>query len=124
MSEPNAPPPRRGRKLLVAAIGVATVTYAVACDKTPLTGNLPAPPPPSATATPVAGNLVAVPTPEDAGATTPPGASQAPPPMTGNLPAPPPHGPIEPVGPGSGKDAGAPKTPPKPPTPPKPHKVG
>lgn len=81
--------PRR-RKLLVATVGVATVSYAMAlaaCGKenTPVSGNLPAPPPPDTATSPVSGNLVA-PTPPDAA---------APSPVTGNLPAPPP--PVSPI---------------------------
>jgi hypothetical protein len=101
------------RKLLVAAIGVATVNYAAACGKKqddyPVTGNLPAPvvdveePPPP----PTAGNL---PAPEPLDAATPPqvvdagkatagdggsakdaAAPPRRPPTTGNLPAPPPR---------------------------------
>lgn len=40
------PPPRRrhlGRKLLIAAVGVATISY-VACNSTTTSGNLVAPP--------------------------------------------------------------------------------
>lgn len=79
------------RKLLVASIGVATVSYTLAaCDKPPVSGNLPAPPPPPTT--PIVGNLPAPPPPPpDAGA--PPSASDAGipvPPVVGNLPAPPP----------------------------------
>ena len=60
--------PSRRRKLLVASIGVATVSYvAIACRETPVSGNLPAPPPPTETP-PVSGNLPAPPPPaEDAG---------------------------------------------------------
>jgi hypothetical protein len=91
-------PPVGPRKLLVAAIGVATINYvATACHETPTSGNLPAPREP----VPVSGNLPAPP-PEDAA--PPPAASSVTPPSTpvaGNLPAPPP----QPV------DAGKPKTP-------------
>ena len=59
--------PSRRRKLLVASIGVATVSYVVltACKETPISGNLPAPPPPTDNP-PVVGNLPAPPPPEDA----------------------------------------------------------
>lgn len=75
----------RGRKLLVASVGVAAVSYASACQKAPeQTGNLMAP---TASTTPpeMVGNLVAPP-PE------PPDAGERPPEMVGNLmpPGPPP----------------------------------
>ena len=58
--------PTRRRKLLVASIGVATVSYvAIACRETPVSGNLPAPPPTETP--PVTGNLPAPPPPTDAG---------------------------------------------------------
>ena len=66
------------RKLLVAAIGVATINYlATACGKAPTSGNLPAPqndaqPVPI----PVAGNLPAPP-PMDAAAPPAPSAPDA-----------------------------------------------
>jgi hypothetical protein len=67
--------PPSPRKLLVASVGVATVSYAlVACDKPPVTGNLPAPPPPPPSI-PIVGNLPAPPPPPDAGA--PPAAPDA-----------------------------------------------
>jgi hypothetical protein len=61
--------PGRRRKILVASIGVATVSYVVltACRETPISGNLPAPPPPTDNP-PVVGNLPAPPPPEDAAA--------------------------------------------------------
>jgi hypothetical protein len=50
------------RKLLVASIGVATVSYALltSCDRPPISGNLPSPPPQP----PVVGNLPAPPPPD------------------------------------------------------------
>jgi hypothetical protein len=63
---------RRGRKLLVASIGVATVSYVLACQTTETSGNLVAPPPTEAGKDVrddiiSSGNLVAPPPPEDAG---------------------------------------------------------
>ena len=58
--------PKR-RKLLVASVGVASISYVVAAcgkDQRPVSGNLPAPPPTETT--PIAGNLPA-PEPIDAG---------------------------------------------------------
>lgn len=83
-----------GRKLLVASLGVAAVSYSAACHKTPEhTGNLMAPDPvPTSTPPEMVGNLVA-PMPEvDAGDSRPPE-------MVGNLMPPPPE------------DAGPPKKP-------------
>lgn len=98
---PNAKKPTRTapRKLLVAALGVATVNYVVACGKNVTSGNLPAPDPrPDTGVGPVVGNLPA-PVPPDAAPTsttpTPPPSSI--PPTSGNLPAPVPQ------------DSGAPK---------------
>jgi hypothetical protein len=73
--------PPSPRKLLVASIGVATVSYTlVACEPPPISGNLPAPPPPPPPPTvPIVGNLPAPPPPPDAGA-PPPDAGRAPPP--------------------------------------------
>lgn len=69
------------RKLLVAAIGVATINYlTTACGKTPTSGNLPAPQPTDQV--PVTGNLPAPP-PQDA---APPEPTA--PPITGNAPVP------------------------------------
>ncbi len=69
----NAPKKVRSRKLLVAAIGVATVNLAgLACSEQSTSGNLPAPNPvdaaqqDSAQPPPTSGNLVAPP-PVDAG---------------------------------------------------------
>lgn len=59
--------PNRRRKILVASIGVATVSYVAlaGCNKeTPISGNLPSPPPTQEP--PVVGNLPAPPPPEDA----------------------------------------------------------
>lgn len=55
--------PRR-RKLLVASLGLASVSYVLACGKKdiPVSGNLPAPPPTETT--PISGNLPAPPPPE------------------------------------------------------------
>ncbi|MBX3192011.1 MAG: hypothetical protein KF819_33785 [Labilithrix sp.] len=53
---------RTSRKLLVAAIGVATLNYVVACENKPppTSGNLPAPrPPDAAEVPPTSGNLPA-----------------------------------------------------------------
>lgn len=74
------------RKLLVAALGVASVNYVVACGKNVTSGNLPSPQPvPDAgTVMPVVGNLPA-PVPPDAAPTPPPSSI---PPTSGNLPAP------------------------------------
>lgn len=87
---PNAKKPTRSapRKLLVAALGVATVNYVVACGKGVTSGNLPAPQP-EPSVTPVVGNLPAPPPPDAAAPppTTPPQPSSIPP-TSGNLPAP------------------------------------
>jgi hypothetical protein len=95
--------PRR-RKLLVATVGVATVSYVLtnaACKGSTTSGNLVAPPPPDVTDAgepdrpPISGNLPAPP--DVAVDTTVPGdtsdaAEVTPdrPPISGNLPAPPP----------------------------------
>ncbi|MBI5517664.1 MAG: hypothetical protein HY909_28090 [Deltaproteobacteria bacterium] len=96
------------RKLLVASLGVATLSYVMVeagCrpnppvsgtlpappETTPISGNLPAPPPPDVVQqrppepTPISGNLPA----------PPPQVQQPPepPPISGNLPAPPPDPP-------------------------------
>lgn len=79
------------RKLLVAAIGVATINYVVACQTPPTPGNLPGPEPvkdpsmtlptpPPTTLPPTTGNLPAPPPVHDAAARLPP--------TSGNLPAP------------------------------------
>ena len=80
------PPNFAPRKLLVAAVGVATLNYlaGVACTPTPTTGNLPAP-----TAEP------------DAGTLPPPTAL---PPTSGNLPAP---QPVETAAPAASSSADA-----------------
>lgn len=59
------------RKLLVASVGIASISYALAaCGKThPISGNLPAPDPTPPTATPIVGNL---PAPEPIDAAPPP----------------------------------------------------
>lgn len=76
-------PRQNRRKLLVAAVGVATVSYVIACadrettegattasqdasDRPPTSGNLPSPPPPEEAGTPpTSGNLPAPPPPDD-----------------------------------------------------------
>ena len=116
------PPKFAPRKLLVAAVGVATLNYlAVACTPSPPTsGNLPAP-----TAEP------------DSGLPPPPSATvvpTSPPPTSGNLPAPQPVEPtlpdastptttttapsssVSPVPTGSNKNVKPPFKPPRPPT--------
>jgi len=85
----NAKKPTRAapRKLLVAALGVATVNYVVACGKGYTSGNLPAPQP-EPSVTPVVGNLPSPPPPD---AAAPPPTQPQPssiPPTSGNLPAP------------------------------------
>jgi hypothetical protein len=71
--------PKR-RSLLVASVGIATVSYVLACGKQqPVSGNLPAPEPTQSTP-PVTGNLPAPP-PMDAAA-TPTTTSTAPTPPT------------------------------------------
>ena len=82
------PPISRKRKLLVASVGVATVSYVAltGCKETPISGNLPAPPPPDA------GSPRERPPPPDT------------PPVVGNLPAPPP---IDTPGVEAATDAGA-----------------
>jgi hypothetical protein len=87
------PPTYTPRKLLIAAIGVATINYVACKEATPTSGNLPAPREmQDAQPTPVTGNLPAPPPPQpEAGPIIPV------PPVAGNLPAPQP------------RDAGAPK---------------
>jgi hypothetical protein len=73
--------PKR-RSLLVASVGIATVSYVLAAcgkDQHPVSGNLPAPEP-TPSVTPVTGNLPA----------PPPMDAAPPPPVTGNQTAPPP----------------------------------
>lgn len=86
MANAKIPKPTQPRKLLVAAIGVATINYvAVGCGKTNITsGNLPAPHEPDASY-PV-GNL-AMPV-DAAPPPPPPPEAGTTPPTTGNLPAP------------------------------------
>jgi hypothetical protein len=87
----NAPKRFTPRKLLVAAVGVATLSYVAGCkeQQPPTSGNLPAPPPSSVL---------------DADASSPAvdsGSPFEPPPTSGNLPAPQPPQPIEGVDAGS-----------------------
>jgi hypothetical protein len=89
---PNAKKPTltAPRKLLVAALGVATVNYVVACGKNVTSGNLPAPQPTPDTGVvtpPVVGNLPA-PVPQDAAPTATAPTPSSIPPTSGNLPAP------------------------------------
>jgi hypothetical protein len=82
--------PKR-RSLLVASVGIATVSYVLAAcgkDQHPISGNLPAPDP-TPSVTPVTGNLTAPP-PMDAAPTPMDAAPTATaPPITGNQTAPP-----------------------------------
>ncbi|MBS2016036.1 MAG: hypothetical protein JST00_24360 [Deltaproteobacteria bacterium] len=97
MSNAKKPTRTAPRKLLVAALGVATVNYVVACGKNVTSGNLPAPDPrPDPSTIPVAGNLPAPPPPDAASPTptAPPPSSI--PPTSGNLPAPPPRDAVPP----------------------------
>lgn len=59
----------RRRKLLVATVGVAAVSYVVgtACNNSATSGNLMAPPDEDAQVPPTSGNLPAPPPPTDAG---------------------------------------------------------
>ena len=83
--------PRRriAKKLLVASLGVAAVSYVVACEKQPV-GNLA--PPPDVTAQPP-GNLMAPPPPLPVDAAAAPQPSLEPP--VGNLMPPPPPPPVD-----------------------------
>ncbi len=68
--------PKR-RKLLVASVGVASISYVVAAcgkDQRPVSGNLPAPPP-TPSVTPISGNL---PAPEPIDAAPPPSPDSGP----------------------------------------------
>jgi hypothetical protein len=86
------PPAYSPRKLLIAAIGVATINYVACKESTPTSGNLPAPREmPDAEPTPVAGNLPAPPPQEAGPPTTQPEAGPIIPPTSGNLPAPQPR---------------------------------
>ena len=82
--------PKR-RSLLVASVGIATVSYALAAcgkDQHPVSGNLPAPEPtPTQTTPPVTGNLPAPP-PMDAAATPPMDAAATPSASASAKPAP------------------------------------
>ncbi|HVH45605.1 MAG TPA: hypothetical protein VM925_24795 [Labilithrix sp.] len=80
--------PKR-RKLLVASVGIASISYVLACSKSqqPVTGNLPAPPPTETT--PISGNLPA-PEPMDAAPPLERDSGPGPSVISGNLPAPPP----------------------------------
>jgi len=93
------PAPRRlqSRKLLVASLGVAAVSYVGCVERPQTSGNLMAPPTQDAGAAPEQGAAVAVPVPS---ASTPPER----PPTSGNLMPPPPV------------DAGPPPPPDFPPT--------
>lgn len=82
------PPAYSPRKLLICAIGVATINYVACKESTPTSGNLPAPREmPDAEPVPVAGNLPA-PQPQE----QPEAGPLLPiPPVAGNLPAPQPR---------------------------------
>ena len=114
--------PSQSRKLLIASIGVATISYVAACGGSsdpPTSGNLVSPPAAGAAGTvsggasgaagfpPTSGNLVAPPA-AGAGGTVSGGGTAGVPPTSGNLVAPPAAGAGGAgAGAGSSGDAGA-----------------
>lgn len=81
--------PTQSRKLLIASVGVATISYVAACGREPVTsGNLVAPPQPEAAGAPTSGGEASVLVAGGAG------GDAAIPPTSGNLVAPPPTTPV------------------------------